>query len=127
MKIKIGDLVVTRDGEQGTLTGWEAFPIRHQTAFVQVGDKEVPVPEHYLERVAFNGMQFIEQGANILWDVSLVGASVKTYMRGWLLGESDDFKEAGQYDIVIPQEGVVSVHWDRLEAFTPASCLFPGE
>ena len=62
-----------------------------------------------------NWVQDLVQGAQIL----------RTYWngngrdRGWLLGESDDFEESGKYDIVIPDEGIVSVHWDHLRALNP--------
>ena len=63
--------------------------------------------------MTYNPLQFTEQGAQILWK-----HRDKTCARGWLLGESDHFKETGQYDIVIPEDGVVSVHWDHLRAIT---------
>ena len=60
-------------------------------------------------------MRDLVQGAQILrtyWN----GLSCD---RGWLLGESDDFEESGKYDIVIPDEGIDSVHWDHLHACWP--------
>ena len=60
-----------------------------------------------------NRMFCIEQGAQVL--ISHYGGGCT---RGWLLGESDDFKESGCYDIVIPDEGIDPVHWDHLHAIT---------
>ena len=32
----------------------------------------------------------------------------------WLIGESENFKEKGCYDVVEPDEGMRTVHWDHL-------------
>ena len=63
------------------------------------------------ESMTYNPVQFTEQGAQILWKHPACG----TCTQAWLLGEADDFKESGQYDIVVPEDGVVSVHWDHLQ------------
>ena len=60
-------------------------------------------------------MRDLVQGAQILRRRSN-GTSCD---RGWLLGQSDDFEESGKYDIVIPDQGILSVHWDRLHACWP--------
>ena len=64
----------------------------------------------YGDFMTYNRVQFTEQGSQILWK-----HKNKTCTLAWLLGESDDFKESGQYDIVVPDDGVVSVHWDHLQ------------
>ncbi len=65
--------------------------------------------------MTYNPVQFTEQGAQILWTYPDGSSRVRAAARGWLLGEADDFKESGQYDIVLPEEGIVSVHWDHLQ------------
>jgi len=61
--------------------------------------------------MTYNRVFNTEQGAQILWKHPACG----TCTQAWLIGESDDFKESGQYDIVVPEDGVVSVHWDHLQ------------
>jgi len=69
----------------------------------------------YGDFMTYNPVQFTEQGAQILWTYPDGSSRVRAAARGWLLGEADDFKESGQYDIVLPEEGIVSVHWDHLQ------------
>jgi len=66
----------------------------------------------YGDYMTYNPVRFTAPGSAILWNHPGGGSTV-----GWLLGESDHFKESGQYDIVIPEEngGVISVHWDHLK------------
>jgi len=33
---------------------------------------------------------------------------------GWLVGESENFKENGCYDVIEPDHGMRTVHWDYL-------------
>ena len=58
----------------------------------------------------YDKLQFTEQGAQVLWK-----HKDKTCTLAWLVGEADDFKGAGQYDIFVPEDGVVSVHWNHLQ------------
>ena len=58
----------------------------------------------------YDKLQFTEQGAQVLWK-----HKDKTCTLAWLVGKADDFKESGQYDIVLPEDGVVAVHWDPLQ------------
>ena len=60
--------------------------------------------------MTYNKLMCTEQGAQVLWK-----HKNNTYTLAWLLGEADDFKEPGQYDIVVPDDGIVSVHWDHLQ------------
>jgi len=64
----------------------------------------------YGDYMTYNKLQFTEQGAQVLWS-----HKDKTCTLAWLLGESGDFKESGQYDIVLPEDGVIAVHWDHLQ------------
>ena len=58
----------------------------------------------------YDKLQFTEQGAQVLWK-----HKDKPCTLAWRGGEADDFKGSGQYDIVVPEDGVVSVHWDHLQ------------
>ena len=58
----------------------------------------------------YDKLQFTEQGAQVLWK-----HKDKTCTLAWLVGEADDFKGSGQYDIIVPEDGVVSVHWNPLQ------------
>tara|TARA_Y100000593_G_scaffold20498_1_gene41136 strand:+ start:45 stop:335 length:291 start_codon:yes stop_codon:yes gene_type:complete len=70
---------------------------------------------------SYDPMYFIEPGSQVLWTVvKNLPTKADILNRGWLLGKSEGFDESGHYDIVVPEEGVVSVHYDRLQAITVA-------
>ena len=48
----------------------------------------------------YDKLKFTEQGAQVLWK-----HKDKTCTLAWLVGEADDFKESGQYDIIVPEDG----------------------
>ena len=64
----------------------------------------------YGDYMTYNILQFTEHGAQVLWK-----HKDKTCTLAWLVGEADDFKGSGQYDIIVPEDGVVSVHWNHLQ------------
>jgi hypothetical protein len=55
---------------------------------------------------------------NHLWDTepgTLVRIDEGGYSTvAWLIGENDSFKKTGCYDVVEPDQGMRTVHWDHL-------------